>query len=99
MVAALVDTNAMLHELAPPAAGNYRHCVHEICKTDNTYRQKEMALKLDEVSSLNEALVSIEVQAGWEVLSRRIFLCYKELSSIRKARSSDIYLVIQYYIQ
>ncbi|HEY9604438.1 MAG TPA: hypothetical protein V6C85_22675 [Allocoleopsis sp.] len=70
MVAALVDTIAMLHELAPPADGNYRRCVHEICKTDNTDRLKEMTLKLDEVSSLNEAVVSIEVQAEWKVLSR-----------------------------
>ena len=69
-VAALVDTIAMLHELAPPIAGNYRRCGREICKTDNTDRLKEMALKLDEVSSLNEAVVSIEVQAQWEVLSR-----------------------------
>ena len=70
MVAALVDTNAMLHELAPLAAGNYRRCVHEICKTDNTDRRKERTLKLDEVSSLSKAVVSIEVQAQWEVLSR-----------------------------
>lgn len=69
-MAALVGMNAMLHERAPPAAGNYRHCVHEICKTDSTDRQKEMALKLDEVSSLKEAVASIEVQAEWEVLSR-----------------------------
>ncbi|HEY9729243.1 MAG TPA: hypothetical protein V6D50_22570 [Chroococcales cyanobacterium] len=70
MVATLVDTNAMLHELAPPVAGNYRHCVHEICKTDNTDRLKEMTLTIDDMSCLNEAVVSIEVQAEWEVLSR-----------------------------